>query len=354
VSALCDPDPLSIAAARREFAPEAAVMPNCDELSASRVVDWVFVGSPNCHHSGHVLSALRAGKPVFCEKPLATTLDDCLAVAHAVKASGLPFAFGLVLRYSPLYSRLKELLEQGCIGRILSFEFNETLSYNHGGYIMGNWRRFRGTSGTHLLEKCCHDLDLANWLTESVPIYAASFGGLDFFRPENEKHAVRIGPDEQGRPAYQGWEDPHRVDPFRGERDIVDNQVAILQYASGARATFHTNCNAGLAERRFYLLGETGTLRADALTGVIELRGIGPRGENRRINVGEANSHAGGDPFLVKSLADIVLAGAKPRAGIDEALRSAIAAFGVDAALDSREVVDLRPLWKRAAINPGL
>ncbi len=47
-------------------------------------------------------------------------------------------------------------------------EFNETLDFNHGGYIMGDWRRLQRYSGTHLLEKCCHDIDLVNWITGSL------------------------------------------------------------------------------------------------------------------------------------------------------------------------------------------
>ena len=64
---------------------------------------------------------------------------------------------------------------------MISMEFNETLGFNHGGFIMGDWRRLTENSGTHLLEKCCHDIDLVNWMLESIPVKVASFGGVNFF-----------------------------------------------------------------------------------------------------------------------------------------------------------------------------
>jgi len=81
--------------------------------------------------------------------------------------TGRLFNIGLTLRYSPHYRKIKQLLESGAVGDIISMEFNETLDFNHGGYIMGNWRRLREYAGTHLLEKCCHDIDLVNWMVGS-------------------------------------------------------------------------------------------------------------------------------------------------------------------------------------------
>jgi predicted dehydrogenase len=154
---------------------------------------------------------------------------------------GRTFFFGLVLRSAPLYQKVHDLITSGAIGDLISFEFNETLAFNHGGYIFGNWRRHRAVAGTHLLEKCCHDLDLANWIVGSLPTRVASFGGKNFFIPKYQHQVDQIGPDANGQPAYSGWTDRHRTNPFSGTADIFDNQVAILEYANQVRATFHTN-----------------------------------------------------------------------------------------------------------------
>ncbi len=352
VVALCDPSADSIADAQACYGGQATVYASPAELVADRRIEWVLVGSWNSLHKEHAVAALRAGKHVFCEKPLATSLDDCLAIRDAVRDSGRLFSFGLVLRYAAFYRRLKELLESGTIGPIISFEFNETLHFNHGGYFLGNWRRFRENGGSYILEKCCHDMDLANWLVGSLPTRAASFGGLNFFRPENRHHMERLGVDANGAQAYRTWPGIDLVDPFTSEKSIVDNQVIILEYASGVRATFHTNANASINERRFYLLGTEGTIRADAVSARIEWQRHGFETTREVIDFA-ADGHSGGDKVLRESLYHSMWTGAPPLVGVQEALRSAVVCLGIDQALDEGRVVDLRPLWKKAGIEWG-
>lgn len=315
-------------------------------------VDWVLIGSWNCFHARQAVLALNAGKHVFCEKPLATTLQDCLAIQKAARRSGRIFSLGLVLRYSVHYAKIEEILQSGLLGRILSFEFNETLGFNHGGYIFGNWRRLTRNAGSHILEKCCHDLDLANWLLRSVPVKVASFGGRDYFRPENSSRAAEIGADPRGRLAYQTFEDPERVTPFGNDADIFDNQVAIMSYANGIRATFHTNCHSAIPERRMMFVGTHGALRADLLTGKVELREIGWSDERVELDTSTRDGHGGGDAIMAESLRRTMLYGEKPLASITEGICSAITAFALDRAAETNRVVDLLPLWREACVNP--
>lgn len=72
-------------------------------------------------------------------------------------------------------------------------EFNETLHLDHGGFIMGDWRRLTEHSGGHLLEKCCHDFDLVNWILRTKARKVSSFGGLNFFIPKYEYRMKEIG-----------------------------------------------------------------------------------------------------------------------------------------------------------------
>lgn len=347
VTALCDPDRQSIATARQKFGAKLPTCRSAAELAARPDVDWVFIGSWNCHHAAQVVAAFNAGKNVFCEKPLALSLADARAMHRAWRASGKRFAFGLVLRYSALYQRIHDTLRAGQIGDIISFEFNETLGFNHGGYIHGDWRRWRKLAGTHLLEKCCHDLDLAMWLVNDLPVRVASFGGLDFFLPGNLRHMRRIGKSSDGKDAYRSWPHPRGVNPFTSQKDIVDNQVAILEFAGGIRATFHTNCNAGIPERRFYILGTEGALRADLYTGEIELSRIGwnPKPEFWKPTTGDG--HGGGDEVMAVGLAQTLLGKGEPKAGMAEGVRSLAVALAIDKSMDTGRVVDLRPTWKQ-------
>lgn len=349
ITALCDPDADALAAFRANLAPGAEVCSSAEALCGRADVDWVFIGSWNCHHAAHAVAAFRARKHVFCEKPLALSHEEARAMRDAWRASGCIFVHGLVLRYSPLYRKARSLIEEGHIGQLLSFEFNETLVFNHGGYIHGNWRRHRHIAGTHLLEKCCHDVDIAHWLAGDLPVRVASFGGCTFFRPENAGCAERIGPSADGKIAFRAIRDPQGVSPFNDDKSIVDHQVAILEFARGVRATFHTQCVAAIPERRFYLLGSEGTLRLDTYAGRIELRRIGWNEPMLVFAPGKGDSHGGGDGPMARELAEIMLGRRSPLVGFTEAIRSLTTVFAIDAALDQGCVIDLRPRWAAVA-----
>ncbi len=315
-----------------------------------------MIGSWNARHREHAVAAFEAGKHVFCEKPLATTLEDAVAMRDAQERAGTLFSIGFTLRYSPHYQKIKEIVDSGEIGTIVSFEFNETLDFNHGGFIHGDWRRRTEWAGSHLLEKCSHDLDIANWMTDSLASRVASFGGLDFFTPGNLGHQQRIGPNpETGKPAFETWRKrPESDNPFTAEKDIIDNQTAIIEYANGARATFHTNCVAGLPERRMYICGTEGAIRADVRPGTLEVCRYGWNSEIDRRDTGVSSDHGGGDEFLTASLVDSMLDGTAPPTSIRDGLTSAVTAFAIDDAMERGEVVDVAPYWKRAGIPfPG-
>ena len=133
IVALCDPNPHSIEATKAAYNPTARVHEDYQALVRDPAVEWVMIGSWNCFHARHTIAAFEAGKNVFCEKPLALSVDDCLAIRDAWRKSGKLFTIGFTLRYSPHYRRIKEILSSGKIGSIPSMEFNETPEFNHGG-----------------------------------------------------------------------------------------------------------------------------------------------------------------------------------------------------------------------------
>ena len=73
-------------AAARELAPGAVSHSSVEELLRQSDAEWVGIGSPNSEHAWQVAAALDEGRHVFCEKPLATTLDDCAMIRDAVAA----------------------------------------------------------------------------------------------------------------------------------------------------------------------------------------------------------------------------------------------------------------------------
>jgi predicted dehydrogenase len=296
---------------------------------------------------------------VFCQKPLATTLDDARLIRDALARTDRRFMMAFTLRYSPHYRRIRELLVDGAIGELISMELNENLSFNHGGFIHGDWRRFREVSGTHLLEKCCHDIDLGIWMAGSLPTRVASFGGLRFFTPDHADRIDAIGPAPERMTGWAGGRQPYHapgcVNPFTAEKDIVDHQVAILEYANGVRATFHTNCNAAIPERRMLLLGSEGTIRADVVSGQLELHRIGWETLRESHAIDEASGgHGGGDDVLARELADCIERGASPAAGIEQGFASAVTCFAIDRAMDEGVVVDVDLMWRELGMGGAM
>lgn len=346
ISRLYDPDERSVASTREYLNFTGEV---CDSYQGvlEGSCDWVMIASWNVFHAEQSIAAFESGKHVFCQKPLATNLDDCLAMRRAWRDSGRQFVIGFTLRYSPHYRRLRELIANGAIGDIVSVDFNETLPFNHGGYIMGDWRRLSANAGSHVLEKCCHDIDILNWLVESRASRVASFGGTDFFTADNESHIERLGQDEKGRDAYRVRKGLVGENPFTSDKDIVDNQVVLIEFESGVRASFHMNSNAGIPERRMYLCGTEGTIRADVITGRIELQRIGFNSAIEDHSTTVAGMHGGGDDVLATELVAAMQTGAEMSAGIDEGLAAATTCFAIDDALRSGSVVELAPYWAR-------
>lgn len=353
LDAACDPLPRQRERFRDEFNPGIALYEDEAAFFAHPGLDWVMVGSWNAHHRRHVEAALRRGLHVFCEKPLATTLEDVADLLALYRASDRRVMIGFTLRYSPHYRRIKSMVDGGAVGRIVSMEFNETLEFNHGGHIMRDWRRRSLNSGGHMLEKCCHDADIANWIVGDLPERVASFGGRNFFRPENQVHMERLGRNDSGAPAYCAHGQTSGLDhPFTGDADVIDNQVAILEYRSGVRATFHTNLNAGIPERRLYILGTEGAIRADVLAGRIESRRIGFDSPLETVDLaGCRGGHGGGDGVLIAYLRKMMVEGAEPLTPIETGAAAAVTCLGVDEAMRQGRIVSLRPWFEKLGLT---
>lgn len=321
--------------------PYTKICDSYQEAVDSPGVDWVLVFSPNAYHKENIIYAFEAGKNVFSEKPLATSIEDCQAIYAAHQKTNLIFATGFVLRYAPIYRKAKEILQSGKLGKILSIDANENITPAHGGYIMRNWRRFTKFAGPHILEKCCHDLDLLNWFCESVPTKIASFGSADLFVPANEY--LR---DKYGDATYSAWPDPHAVEsPFTSDKDLMDNQVGIMEYRNGIKVMFQATMSNAIPERRMFFSCTEGTMIIELYSGILKYRQIGDEGMTVVDITGDG--HGGGDSYIMKELYDTMINGTAPKCSGNEGLESAVTALAMDQAAKSKEMVDLEPIWKK-------
>ncbi|HEV8655222.1 MAG TPA: Gfo/Idh/MocA family oxidoreductase [Candidatus Limnocylindria bacterium] len=167
----------------------AALAKDCDarvasaeEVCAADDVDLVVVATPTHLHAEYTIAAAKAGKHVFCEKPIARTREQAEAMVRACDDAGVSLAVGHVVRYFPEYQRAKQMLDDGTLGR------PAIATLVRGNFSVGSareWYLDAAKSGGVVLDLMLHDLDTVRWwFGEPSRIYAkrltAGGGALDY------------------------------------------------------------------------------------------------------------------------------------------------------------------------------
>ena len=145
---------------------------NLDAILDDPEVGLVFVTSSNGAHKPLVMAALKAGKAVMCEKPIATTLADAREMVEEAEKRGLFFQIGFELRYSKLYMMVKDWADQGVLGEVMNTQCTYICSEFH---HKGSWRNKLATGGGMFGEKLSHYVDLPRWWIGSrvTEVYSA-------------------------------------------------------------------------------------------------------------------------------------------------------------------------------------
>ena len=178
------------------------------QLLAHPGLDAVFLVTPNTVHPEQIIAGLRAGKHVFCEKPLSLELDECLAVeAEAARHPRLKVMIGYVRRFDASYQDAQKKIASGAIGRPFLVRSQTTDMNDPSGFFV----RFAPGSGGIFLDMSVHDIDAARWLLGAPqPKRVFSVGTI----------AVHEGLAECGD---------------------VDNGVAVCEFEGGAMATIYAS-----------------------------------------------------------------------------------------------------------------
>lgn len=162
--AVADPDPEARERVATGFDYRRAYA-TADELLSDPEVDTVFVCTPTCFHHGLVCSAAAAGKHIFCEKPLAMSYAEGAAMVAAVERAAVHAQIGLVLRFSSVYSVMRDLVSEPGSGRPLAVVFRDDQCFPIRGLHSSPWRADpTQTAGGTLIEHGVHDLDLLQWM----------------------------------------------------------------------------------------------------------------------------------------------------------------------------------------------
>ena len=173
LTALCDMDEKKL----KEVSDRLGVknrFTNFDEMLELEELDAIVIVSPSALHPLQISAALKAGKHVFSEKPLGTTVKECReAEAFVGKYSDKVFMLGFMRRFDPSYQYAKKKVESGEIGRIVMFR---SYGQDPEKFIDGAIA-YAGHSGGQFLDMAVHDIDLARWFTGSEPATVYAIGG---------------------------------------------------------------------------------------------------------------------------------------------------------------------------------
>lgn len=135
------------------------------EVFAMPGVNTVYICTETAEHPALVREAAARGLNVFCEKPLAKTLGEVESMVEAVERAGVVNQVGLVLRYSPVYTVLKDLMADPALGPFLTAHLRDDQFFPIRGQYASTWRGdFERAGGGTLLEHSIHDVDLFRWL----------------------------------------------------------------------------------------------------------------------------------------------------------------------------------------------
>ena len=359
IAALCDTSQERLDCFARELGCENVPrFYSLDELLSRGEFEAVIITTPDFTHEECAVKSFRAGKHVMLEKPMAPTAAAGRRIIEVARESGKMLQIGFVLRCHPLFKAVKKELDSGTIGQLLSINCSESLRVMHGASYMRRWHRKSANSGGFLLAKCSHDLDLMSDFTGSLPCRVASFGGVNFFTPDKQKapfcsrcpdedcrfrfkgEMVRMTPDEKENPAQKGFD----LCVFNADKDVVDNQQVILEYANGVRGTFSLNLFAPLPKREWRLVGTAGYIDAD--TGKKEYTvsfSDGREGYTCHCEANNGSAHDGSDMIFLNEFVTNILSGKAPEADAFAGLTSTVIGNAIDKARLTGSVVTISP-----------
>lgn len=356
-----------------------------DLFAVPKLADAVLICTQDKQHFEPAMKALKAGYHVLLEKPISPDPEECILMGEMASQSGLVFSICHVLRYTPFFTALKELLDKDTIGQLMSIQHNENVGYWHQAhsYVRGNWRR-KDESSPMILAKSCHDLDILLWLANSDCVRVSSFGSLSHFTvsqapkgaparcldgcPVSEEclyYAPKqyltddtdwptsaISDDNSFSSRYKALlEGPYGRCVYNCDNDVVDHQVVNLEFANGVTVSFTMSAFTRDVSRTIKLMGTRGEIRGAMEKNEIEILHFGS-GKVERIdfeNVSGHVGHGGGDARLIQDFLKMVRTNGRIQ-GLTSANRSVqshLMAFAAEESRIEKNIVHLQEYMKR-------
>ena len=226
------------------------------EIMANPKVDAVFVCTPDHLHAEHAVAALEAGKHVFLEKPMAITIEDCDRILAAAEKSAGKLYVGHNMRYFPVIQKMRELIEQGRIGRVEAIWCRHFINYGGDAYFK-DWHSERRCTTSLLLQKGAHDIDIIHYLAGSHTKRVTGMGKLSVYNEVTD----RRGPDEVGNFTFNtsNWP-PLSQKKLSPVIDVEDHSMIMMQLANGVQASYMQCHYTPDSTRNYTIIGTEGRI----------------------------------------------------------------------------------------------
>lgn len=358
-----------------------------DAFFAEKRSDVLFVTTQDQLHIRMAKRALNLGYDLVLEKPISDKAEELRELSELAHKTGRKIMVCHVLRYTVMMRKLKEVLNSGAIGRLISIDHTENVVFWHEAhsYVRGNWRN-RGQATPMIMAKCCHDLDLIQDFVGSECHSVASMGSLAYFKAENKPQgaadrcincpyidscvysAKKVYIDmwkDAGKPAnrfpfslvsdayptteealYKAIEtNMYGRCVFACDNDVVDNQTVIMQFENGVTATLKMEAFVKDGGRDIRFFGTEGELDLREGEDTITLKKY--FGENTVWKISELTDdlegHGGGDHRMIDELYEI-MTGETPNVttSIDKSIESHYMALAAEESrLNGGKLVEL-------------
>lgn len=393
IAAIVEPDDIRRKnAAKYLDVPESRCFKTVEELWAlGKIADAAIIASMDLDHYNQVMRALDLGYDILLEKPISPRPDECISIYAKAEKCGRKVVVCHVLRYTPFFSAIKNIIDSGSLGRVLSVRLDENVGNFHiaHSFVRGNWRR-ADLSSPIIMQKSCHDMDILNWLVGGHAKRIASFGSLQYFRPENApansakrccdcpaEKDCRFSAYKSYLPALGRWPattvsatqteqalneslktSPYGRCVYRCDNDVCDTQVASIEYDQGQTVSFTMSGMTTRMCRTIKVMCEHGEIDGDDGLRRIE---VTPFTSNQTDSYsGEViytaaaeGGHGGGDISIVNDFIKALKGdGTESRSSIGRSVDSHIMAAAAEESRTSGVIVDLDEYRARLGFQP--
>lgn len=315
VVAGADTNPARLDKFRERVNPDADVMLDYRELLQRPDIDAVVVMTPDHCHDEHAVAALRAGKHVYCEKPLAVTVDGCDRILEAWRDSGKHFMIGFNMRYMNMYRTMKEIIAAGDIGEVKAVWVRHFVGLGSD-YYYHSWHGSSKNTTSLLLQKASHDIDIIHWLTGRYTTKVAAFGGVDYFggSKPNDLTCPECPEKETCPEARFG---PLTQCAFREEVDVEDNSMVLMELEGGIKASYMQCHFTPDYERNYTIIGTEGRIENSEPNNQVIVKSRKSNTwrdlSDRVYNIRKAEgSHNGADEKICEDFINMILHGKEP------------------------------------------